>query len=231
MWTLNDSHQRPHGILYRAVQALTAIMALACLVCGYLGLRAIVWRHESELAVMLTSGLMIAGVVGGILGAAYLVLGAHGIRFILSFNWMSVQVGMVAAMLMYGIYNALFPIMPTYATESAAMRALQGAVDGALIGAFVGGLTAFVSGRPVILSFAGLVRYGAIFLLVLGALSIAIFIGAQPTIPGNVTAWLIIPFMLALRVMVGIYDRYQAARTPVSQEEAGDYSGYYEEPV
>jgi hypothetical protein len=218
-------HDTPRGILYRFIQALTGILILACVVAGYLGLRAIVWGHENELPTQLTSGLTIAGLTGSVLGTLYLILGAHGIRFMLRFDWMSVQVGMVAGVLLYGGYNAVSPLVFTYASEPTHMRALQGAVDGALIGAFIGLLIAFISRRPTLLTPEGIVRFGTLFLLVLTGLSILVYIGTQPGVPRNLPIWLLIPLIISLRFIVALYDHWQlrrrAARFP--QDEPSEY--------
>ncbi|MCC6615048.1 MAG: hypothetical protein IT320_16345 [Anaerolineae bacterium] len=200
--------ERPRGILYRLIQALTGILILACLVSGYLGLRAIVWRHNAELPALLSSGLTVAFAIGIVLGGLYLIFGAQGMRFVLNFNWMSVQLGLVLGMLLYGLFNALFPLLPTYAREDFFARALQGAVDGALIGALTGAIVSIVNRKPVILTRPGVVRYSLIFLLTLAAMAAVIAVGNEPSVPRNLTPWLILPVILILRVLVGIYDRW-----------------------
>ncbi len=219
-------HQQ-RGILYRFIQAITGVLILACIVAGYLGLRAIVWRHDSELPTQLTTGLTLAGIIGGILALVYLVFGAHSLRFILRFNWMSIQLGVVVGVLLYGGYNAASPLLFTYASEPAHIRALQGAVDGALIGAFIGLNIAFINRRPTLLTWRGVLRYLVLFLLVLIALSILVFIGTQPGVSRNLPFWLFIPLMLLLRFGITLYDHYQLRRraamygvAPVDYSEA-----------
>lgn len=152
------------GILYRFVQALTAALVFACVVCGYLGVRAIVWRHESELPALLTSALTITGIIALVLGVVYLIFGSRSLRLLTQFDWMSVQLGLVVGMLLYGIYNAITPLLPTYAREEPMARLLQGAVDGALIGVFIGAIVALISPKPTLLTRGGIVRYAALFL-------------------------------------------------------------------
>jgi hypothetical protein len=216
-------HQ-PRGILYRFVQAITGILILACIVAGYLGLRAIVWRHESELPTQLTTGLTLAGIAGGVLALIYLVFGIHSLRFILRFNWISVQLGMVMGVLLYGGYNALTPLLFTYASEPAHIRALQGAVDGALIGAFIGVIIAFINGRPTFLTWRGISRYLVLYLVVLIGLSVVVFVGMQPGVSRNLPFWLFIPMVLLLRFGVTLYDHYQLRRQAANPQTKIDYS-------
>jgi len=217
--------ERPRGILYRLIQALTGILILACLVSGYLGLRAIVWRHNAELPALLSSGLAVSFAIGLVLGGLYLIFGARGMRFVLNFNWMSVQLGLVFGMMLYAIFNAVIPLLPTYAREDFFARALQGAVDGALIGAFTGAMVSIINRKPVILNRPGIVRYSLLFLLTLAALAAAIYIGNQPSVPRDLTIWLILPMILILRVFVGVYDRWRSGRTKVEYyDEWTDYT-------
>ncbi|MCA9904810.1 MAG: hypothetical protein KC547_13230 [Anaerolineae bacterium] len=204
--------ERPRGILYRLVQALTGILILACLISGYLGLRAIVWRRSADLPALLSSGLTIAFVVGLVLGGFYLIFGARGMRFVLNFNWMSVQLGLVFGMLLYGIANAITPLLPTYAREDFVARGLQGAVDGALIGAFAGAIVSLIDRKPVLLTRFGITRYTLLFLLVLIILAAIITIGNQPQISRNVAFWLFVPAVLILRLLVSVYDRWRDNR-------------------
>jgi hypothetical protein len=197
------------GILYRLVQALTAALVFACVVCGYLGVRAIVWRHESELPALLTSALTITGIIALVLGVIYLIFGARSLRLLTQFDWMSVQLGLVVGMLLYGIYNAISPLLPTYAREDAMARLLQGAVDGALIGVFIGTMVGIISPKPTLLTRGGIVRYGALFLLVLALVSAVIFVSNQPSIPRNLGVWLLIPLVIVARIGVTQYDRRQ----------------------
>jgi hypothetical protein len=212
-------HQ-PRGILYRFVQAITGILILACIVAGYLGLRAIVWRHESELPTQLTTGLTLAGIAGGILALLYLIFGIHSLRFILRFNWLNVQLGMVTGVLLYGGYNAATPPLFTYASEPAHVRA----VDGALIGAFTGVIIAFINSRPTLLTWRGISRYLVLYLIVLVALSALVFTGMQPGLPRNLPFWLFIPMVLLLRFGVTIYDHYQLRRLAANPKAKIDYS-------
>ncbi len=204
--------ERPRGILYRLVQALTGILILACLISGYLGLRAIVWHRSADLPALLSSGLTIAFVVGLVLGGLYLIFGARGMRFVLNFNWMSVQLGLVFGMLLYGIANAITPLLPTYAREDFVARGLQGAVDGALIGAFAGALVSLIDRKPVMLTRSGIVRYSLLFLLVLIILAAIIALGNQPNISRNLSFWLVVPAVLILRLSVRVYDRWRDNR-------------------
>ena len=204
--------ERPRGILYRLVQALTGILILACLISGYLGLRAIVWRRSADLPALLSSGLTIAFVVGLVLGGFYLILGARGLRLVLNFNWMSVQLGLVFGMLLYGIANAITPLLPTYAREDFVARGLQGAVDGALIGAFAGAIVSLIDRKPVLLTRFGITRYTLLFLLVLIVLAAIITVGNQPSISRTIAFWLFVPAVLILRLLVSVYDRWRDNR-------------------
>jgi hypothetical protein len=208
---MNEAGQQG-GILYRFVQSLTGILLLACLICGYLGLRAIVWRHESELPIQLASGLAISSVIGTAMGLIYLVFGVHSLRALVRFDWMSVELGLVSGMLLYGIYNAISPLLPTYAREDVIARALQGAVDGALIGAFAGALVAIIGIRPTLLTTGGITRFIVLFLLTLGLLSVAVAISTQPGIPRNLGIWTLVPLVVVARLGVGLFDRIQAGR-------------------
>lgn len=217
---------QPSGVLYRLVQALTGTLVLVCLVCGFLGLRAIVWQHDAELSAMLTSGLTISLAIGTVLSVLYLIFGVRALRFVLRFHWMNVQLGLVVGMLLYGIYNAFFALLPSYAQINPALRGLQGAIDGALIGALVGGLIGIISAQPVHLTRAGIVRFLMLFLLVLLVVTISILVGNQPRIPRNVSIWLLIPLILLLRLIVGVYDRRMAVRKPAEPVHS-PYDGHY----
>ena len=217
------------GLLYRLIQALTGVFALTCIVCGYLGLRAIVWRHNADLTPMLTSGLIISLSIGAVLGGLYLLLGARGLRLVMRFRWINVQLGLVMGMALYGLYNALWPLLPTYGREHVLMRALQGAVDGALIGAVAGALVAIIDPRPISLRMSGALRYTVLFLLVLLAIAVSIFIAAQPSIPRNAAFWLLIPLVLVLRLAVGVYDRFISRSDRFVESTPEEYDDPYTE--
>lgn len=172
---------------------------------------------------MLKSGLIIAGVVGLVIGISYLVFGARSLRLLTQFHWMNVQLGLVLGMLLYGVYNVFIP-MPTYAQSDITLRALQGAVDGALIGTFVGGLVGIVGGRAVTLTPHGIVRYSALFFIVLLLIAISISIANQPGLPRNLAIWLLIPLLVVLKVALGMYDRRQHTRRSETYENPPAYN-------
>jgi hypothetical protein len=222
---MNEYFEQPRGIVYRFIQSLTGVLILACLVAGYLGLHAIVWRHESELPTQLATGLTLAGIVGGVLALIYLIFGIHSLRFLLRFNWISIQLGMVVGILLYGGYNVITPLVFTYASEPAYIRALQGGVTGALIGAFIGLLIAFISPKPTLLTPSGVLRYGVLYLLVLIGLSVLVWVGTQPGVSRNLPFWLFIPLVIVLRVAVTLYDFYQLRRRAAAYHyDERDYS-------
>ena len=61
---------------------------------GFLGLRAVVWRQDYQVAAMIQSGLLVSVVVGGALGVAYVVMGSLLWR-LLNVDWLSLQFGAV----------------------------------------------------------------------------------------------------------------------------------------
>jgi hypothetical protein len=221
--------QPSRGILYRLVQAVSGLLILICLACGYLGLRAIVWRHDADLVAMLSSGLTIALILGIPLSILYLLLGERGLRLVLRFHWMNIQLGLVLGMLLYGIYKVLVVPIPEIGESDIILRGLQGAVDGALIGTFVGGLIGIVSQQPVQLTRSGLARFTILFALILLGLSIIILMGNQPGLPRNLAVWLLIPMILILRIATGIYDRRRHGKNaalPETHYDADEYVDY-----
>src|SRR5687768_8233317 len=95
--------------LRRAIQAITLLPLLVCIVAGYLGLRAVVWRYDVQVATQIQSGIVLSLVAGGLLAIAYSVMG-NGFWRILDFDWLSIQFGGVVGALLYGIYNAITPL-------------------------------------------------------------------------------------------------------------------------
>jgi hypothetical protein len=58
-----------------------------------------------------------------------------------------------------------------------------------------------------------------LFILTLMALAAVIYIGNQPSVSRNLTIWLILPAVLILRVVVGVYDRWQGGRRGIEQHD------------
>jgi protein-S-isoprenylcysteine O-methyltransferase len=63
-------------MIRRAVQAITLTVMAIFIVAGYLGLRAVLWRQDYQIAAMIQSGILVSAAVGGALGVAYLLMGS-----------------------------------------------------------------------------------------------------------------------------------------------------------
>ncbi|MEP7292922.1 MAG: hypothetical protein ABI835_14160, partial [Chloroflexota bacterium] len=125
------------GAARRVVQAITILPLAVCFVAGYLGLRALVWGINSQIAVMIESGIVLSVVVGGALAVAYVLTGTLLWR-LFHIDWLSIQFGAVVGALLYGVYNAITPLTLYSVGETPLRRALQGGFDGLLIGMIFG---------------------------------------------------------------------------------------------
>ena len=149
----------------RFVQGIILTLIAVCAVSGYLGLRAVVWRQEYQVAAMIQGGIVVSALVAGAFGLVYVLLGSL-IRWVLRIDWLSVQFGALVGAALYGGYNAITPLTTASYGETPGWRALQGAVDGLVIGAVVGALVLFVSGRALRFDRVSLMRYLTLFVVV-----------------------------------------------------------------
>lgn len=155
------------GVLYRLVQALAALIVAVFAVSGFFGLRELAWQHDAMVNTQILSGLVITAIVIGALGLSYVIFGALLWR-VIALDLMSVQLGALIGMLLYGVYNAITPLTPESQRFDIGRRLLTGGIDGLLIGAVIGGVVMFVNGRALRFSRPELTRYGILFLVVLG---------------------------------------------------------------
>lgn len=181
-------------LLRRVVDGLSFALVSAFAVSGYLVTRSLVWGMDSQLDEPLTSGLIIGGCGGLVLGAAYVVVGRW-----LRFDWLSVQLGALLGMGLYGVVAALRALLAGDA-EPLRMPLMQGAVDGIFIGALVGVSVAFLSGQPVRLTPAGCGRYLLLSLAVLVVFTVVTILVQL----GGGLEQIAIPVGLVLMVALGV---------------------------
>ena len=187
--------------LRRAIQAITLLPIMVCLVAGYLGLRAVVWRHDLQVASQIQSGIVLSLVAGGLLAIAYIVMG-NGFWRILDFDWLSVQFGGVVGALLYGIYNAITPLTAASRLEPPLWRALQGGMDGLLLGMGIGVLVLIVGGRRLYFDAAGIRRYLILFIGVVLVAWAVIWVQSIIHIPDVLGLTLAVPLLVLLKLIV-----------------------------
>jgi hypothetical protein len=193
-------------MIRRAVQAITLTAMAVFIVAGYLGLRAVVWRQEYQVAAMIQSGILVSTAVGGALGIAYLLMGSLLWR-LLGIDWLSLQFGAVTGALIYGGYNALTPLTAYSVNEAPFWRALQGGVDGLVIGVIVGALVMIVSGRRLHLDRAGLTRYLILYVTVILLAWLILLVEGVVHVTGAVGLIVALPLVFVLRLAVVWLDR------------------------
>jgi hypothetical protein len=187
--------------LRRAIQAITLLPLLVCIVAGYLGLRAVVWRYDVQVATQIQSGIVLSLVAGGLLALSYIIMG-NGFWRILDFDWLSIQFGGVVGALLYGIYNAITPLTAASRLEPPLWRALQGGMDGLLIGMGIGLLVLIVGGRRLYFDRAGIIRYLILFIGVVLIAWVVIWVEDMIHIPDVVGLTLAIPLLVLLKLIV-----------------------------
>lgn len=187
--------------LRRAIQAVTLLPIMVCLVAGYLGLRAVVWRYDVQVATQIQSGIVLSLVAGGLLAAAYVVMGNNFWR-ILDFDWLSIQFGGVVGAVLYGIYNAITPLTAASRLEPPLWRALQGGIDGLLIGMGIGVLVLIVGGRRLTFDGAGIRRYLILFVGVVLIAWVVIWVEGLIHVPDVVALTLAVPLLVLLKLIV-----------------------------
>ncbi|MEO8397403.1 MAG: hypothetical protein ABI700_30685 [Chloroflexota bacterium] len=193
-------------MIRRAVQAITLTVMAVFIVGGFLGLRAVIWRQDYQIAAMIQSGILVSAAVGGALGIAYLLMGSLLWR-VLNLDWLSLQFGALVGALIYGGYNAIAPLSPYSASEQPLWRALQGGVDGLVIGVIVGGLVMIVSGRRLHLDRAGLTRYLILYVTVILLAWLILLVEGVVQVSGAVGLIIVVPLVFVLRLAVVWLDR------------------------
>ncbi|MBI1258704.1 MAG: hypothetical protein GC204_14645 [Chloroflexi bacterium] len=193
-------------MIRRAVQALTLTAMSVCIVAGYLGLRAVLWRQDYQIAAMIQSGIIVSVVVGGALGIAYVLLGSLLWRM-LGIDWLSLQFGAVVGAVIYGGYNALAPLTIYSVNEEPVWRALQGGVDGLVIGVIVGAVVMIVSGRRLYLDRAGLTRYLILYVTVILLAWLILLVEGVVHISPAAGLIVAVPLVFVLRLAVVWLDR------------------------
>ena len=193
-------------MIRRAVQAITLTIMAICIVGGFLGLRAVVWRQDYQVVAMIQSGIMLSLAVGGTLGIAYVLMGSLLWR-VLGIDWLSLQFGALAGALIYGGYNAIAPLSPYSAGEEPVWRALQGGFDGLVIGVIIGAVVMVVSGRRLHLDRAGLTRYLILYLTVILLAWLILLVESVVHIPGAAGIIVAVPLLIVLRLVVAWMDR------------------------
>ena len=193
-------------VIRRAVQAISLTVMAVLIVGGYLGLRAVVWRQDYQIAALIQSGILVSAAVGGALGIAYLLMGSLLWRM-LGIDWLSLQFGAVVGAMVYGGYNALAPLTIFSANEEPIWRALQGGVDGLVIGVVVGAVVMIVSGRRLHLDRAGLTRYLILYVTVILLAWLILLVEGVVHVSGAVGLIVAVPLVFVLRLAVVWLDR------------------------
>ncbi len=189
------------GAARRAVQAITILPLVVFLVAGYLGLRAIVWRYDSQVVPMIESALILSIGVGGVIGILYALTGKLLWR-LFSIDWLSIQFGAVVGALLYGVYNAITPLTVYSASDVPLRRALQGGFDGLLIGVIIGALVMIISGRRLYFDRAGLTRYLVLFIGVVLIAWVVLMFGSWTRFPDILGLVLAFPLLFVLKIAV-----------------------------
>jgi hypothetical protein len=182
------------------------MIAAVLLVGGYLGLRAVVWRQEYQIAAMIQSGMVVSVTVGGLLGVVYILFGSALWR-LLGVDWLSLQFGALVGALLYGIYNAIAPLTPYSTGETPGWRLLQGATDGLAIGLVLGVLVMLVSGRPLRMDRAGVTRYLILSVAVVLMAWVILLLKDWLRLSDALSLTLVLPLLLLLKLVVNRLDR------------------------
>ncbi len=205
------------SLLRRLVQGITAMLIAVCVVSGFLGLRAVVWRQDYQVVPMLESGIVASAAVAGGIGLLYVIFGSLLWR-IVRIDWLSVQFGALVGALLYGGYNVLTPLTPISLTEAPIWRALQGGIDGLWIGAVVGAVVAFVSGRPLQFDRLRLTRYLALFVVVLLIAWISLLGVSLIHLPETASLAAAVPLLLILKLIASRFEIRSYGGDPPSGE-------------
>ncbi len=192
--------------LRRVIQVVTAVVIAACAVGGFLGLRALLWRHEYQVVAMIESGIVVSLGIAGVIGVVYFLIGDLLGR-LLGVDWLSIQFGAILGALLYGGYNAITPLTSLSLSETPAWRALQGGVDGLWIGALLGWLTLVVSARSLHLDRAGLTRYLILYVTLILLAWLILWGESLLRLPEAVGVIVAVPLVAVLRLAVGWLDR------------------------
>ena len=193
-------------MIRRTIQAIPITIMAMCVVAGFLGLRALVWRQGYEAAALIQTGLMLSGVVGAAISIAYVVLGSLLWR-LLAIDWLSLQFGAVVGALLYGGYNAITPLSPNSLNEEPIWRALQGGVDGLVIGLVIGALVMLVSGRGLTLDRGGVTRYLLLYVTVILLAWLILLVESAVGLTDTVGLIVAVPLVIVLRLAVAWLDR------------------------
>lgn len=189
------------GVARRLVQALTFLPLVVFIVAGYLGLRAVVWRYDNQVVVMIQSAVTLSLVIGGAMGILYALTGVLIWR-VFNIDWLSIQLGAVVGALLYGVYNAITPLTIYSAGEAPLRRALQGGFDGLLIGLVIGLLVMIISGRRLYLDRAGLTRYLILFVGIVLIAWVALMFETWTRAPDIFGIVLAFPLLFVLKIAV-----------------------------
>lgn len=198
-------------MIRRGIQAVTLALIAVFVTAGYLGLRALVWRQAFQVEGMFRTGLLIAGVGGSFVGAAYVLLG-RGLWRLLGLDGLGLQFGALLGALFYGGYNAITPLSPYSAGETPLVRAFQGGIDGLLIGLVLGLVVTIVSRQPLHLDRGGLLRYFILFVTVVLLAWLVLLVETVVHLPDVLTLILCVPLVFVLRLAVAWLDHRADSR-------------------
>jgi hypothetical protein len=197
---------KPRSLLYRLVQAVAALIVAIFAVSGFFGLRELAWQHDALVNAQILSGLVVTVIVVGVVGLNYVVFGSLLWRFI-QLDLMSIQLGALAGMFLYGVYNAITPLTPESARFDVGRRLLTGGIDGVLIGAVIGGVVMFVNGRPLRFRRYDLTRYAVLFVIVLSIAWFVVVFSTKVNMSDVLALAISGLIVLLLKVAVMQYDR------------------------
>lgn len=191
--------------IHRLVEVLTVMVIAIFAVSGFFGLRTLAWRHDTQVGVQVLTGVAASAIAVGIPGLLYVLFGASFLR-LLRIDWISVQFGGIVGMAIYGVANAISPLVPEAGRFDMGRRLLVGALDGMVIGVAVGAVVAFVTGRPMRFHRAGLTRYMTVFIAVICIVWLVILISTALGTSDLVALGMLIPPILLLKVIARRFD-------------------------
>ncbi len=219
--------------IQRLVEVLTVMTITVFAVSGFFGLRTLAWRHDTQVGVQVLTGVVASAIAVGIPGLFYILFGASFLR-LLRIDWISVQFGGVVGMAIYGIANAIAPLVPEAARFDVGRRLLVGALDGMVIGVAAGAVVAFVSGRPMRFSRTGITRYLIVFIAVICIVWLVILISTALGTSDLVALGMLIPPVLVMKVIISRRFAQETADAGGYGYDEGAYyppedEGYYQE--
>lgn len=193
-------------VIYRVVQVITLMIAAVFAVSGFLGLRELAWRHDAQVNAQILSGLVVTLIGVGVPGVLYVLLGGRVLR-VVPIDLIQVQMGALVGTLLYGVYNVITPLSAESARFDVGRRLLTGALDGLLIGVVIGAIVMVISARPLDFRRADLVRFGGLFIAVLGVAWFIVVFSTAINMSDALALAITLLALLLLKLAVMQYDR------------------------